>query len=107
MVADRTQAGSKSSVSTGPRSMFLATASVRAPFGLPRLLFFSESGCCTQAGYRFRKVNQLLEITLDQRADKFRCTDAVLLGQTLYFVPDLLWSFDPHPPFNRPRFAST
>ena len=50
--------------------------------------------CRTQAGYYFRKVNQLLEITLDQRADKFCCTDAVLLVQNLYFVLELLWNFD-------------
>ena len=50
--------------------------------------------CFTQAGYCFRKVNQFLEITHDQRADKFRCTDAVLLGQNLHSDPELLWNFD-------------
>ena len=45
-------------------------------------------------GLLFSQVYQLLEITHDQRADKFRCTDAVLLGQNLHFDPELLWNFD-------------
>ena len=47
--------------------------------------------CFTQAGYCLRKVNQFLEITHDQRADKFRCTDAVLLGQNLHFDQRAMW----------------